>query len=73
MALDEPFLGGNRKSPYRFLSCFDNAETSCLADAGNLIMRFVVASLLFHHGQDKIVNDEKFTTGTVEKYFVPLG
>merc|ERR1712224_1116016 len=43
--------------------------TTCLADFGALILRLITATQIFHHGQDKLLNVDKFTYGTIVPYF----
>ena len=40
-----------------------------LADIGMLVMRVVTASMLVHHGEDKLRNTEAFTTNIIVAYF----
>ena len=42
------------------------------AEAGMLIMRLVTASLIIHHGLDKLQNTEAFTTNVIAAYFTFL-
>lgn len=43
-----------------------------LADLGALVLRLITCSLIFHHGQDKILHPETFTENTVIPYFAFL-
>ena len=40
-----------------------------LIDLGMLVLRIVTASLLIHHGIDKLTNVEGFSTGVIAAYF----
>ena len=42
------------------------------ADAGNLIVRVVTASLILHHGLDKLGNVQGFSQGVIATYFTFL-
>eukprot|EP00746_Dinoflagellata_sp_MGD_P053587 gnl/MRDRNA2_/MRDRNA2_235547_c0_seq1.p1 gnl/MRDRNA2_/MRDRNA2_235547_c0~~gnl/MRDRNA2_/MRDRNA2_235547_c0_seq1.p1 ORF type:complete len:161 (+),score=20.47 gnl/MRDRNA2_/MRDRNA2_235547_c0_seq1:52-534(+) len=43
-----------------------------LADAGALVLRLIAASVLVHHGLDKLNNVDAFTSGVLEPYFAWL-
>merc|ERR1719221_2350497 len=59
--------------PGRFVaSSFPKLESAVLAELGVLFLRVLTATLIFHHGQDKLQNTAGFTNGVIATYFVFL-